>query len=321
MAQDPYKILGVPRTASQDDIKAAFRKLAKKHHPDLNPGNAAAEAKFKAASAANEMLSDPERRAAFDRGEIDAEGKPSERAFYRQYADAQEGARYQHAGADDAAFADIFADLFNRGGRAGNGGPGFGGAGSGAAGPGASARPVRGQHIQARLAVPFGLATSGGATRIILPDSRNLEVTIPAGTDDGQVLRLRGQGEAGWNGGPAGDLLIEVNVEPHAFFRREGDDIHIDLPVTVAEAVLGAKVTVPTLTGPVTLTVPRHSDHGKRLRLRGRGVPAHAGHAEGDLYVTLHLVVGKPDAALEQALVDWAARNPDDPRAHLKVVP
>jgi DnaJ-class molecular chaperone len=304
MAQDPYSILGVPRTATQDDIKAAFRKLAKKHHPDLNPGNAAAEAKFKAASAAHELLSDPEKRASFDRGDIDAEGKQSERAFYRQYADTHEGARYQHAGADDSGFADIFADLFNRAGSTGSSG---------------GARPVRGQHVQARLTVPFLQAARGETTRITLPDGRNLEVTIPAGTDDGQVLRLRGQGEAGWNGGPAGDLLIEVNVEPHAFFRREGDDIHIDLPVTVAEAVLGAKVTVPTLTGPVTLTVPRHSDHGKRLRLRGRGIPAHAGHAEGDLYVTLHLVIGKPDAALEQALGDWATRHPDNPRAHLTV--
>jgi DnaJ-class molecular chaperone len=311
MAQDPYSTLGVPRTASQDDIKAAFRKLAKKHHPDLNPGNKAAEAKFKAASAANELLSDPERRASFDRGDIDAEGKPSERAFYQQYADTHEGARYQQAGADDAGFADIFADLFNRGGGGPRGGPG-------SAGPG-GARPMRGQHVQARLTVPFLQAARGETTRITLPDSRNLEITIPPGTDDGQVLRLRGQGDAGWNGGPAGDLLIEVNVEPHPFFRREGDDIHIDLPVTVAEAVLGAKVTVPTLNGPVTLTVPRHSDHGKRLRLRGRGIPAHAGHMEGDLYVTLHLVIGKPDAALEQALGAWATRNPENPRAHLTV--
>jgi DnaJ-class molecular chaperone len=305
MAQDPYSILGVARTASQDDIKAAFRKLAKKHHPDLNPGNAAAEQKFKAASAANELLSDPDKRKAFDSGEIDAEGKPSERTFYRQYADAQEGARYQHAGAEEAAFADIFADLFNRGGA----GPG--------AGAGGTARPMRGQHVQARLPVAFLQAARGETTRISLPDGRNLDVTIPAGTDDGQVLRLRGQGDAGWNGGPAGDLLIEIQVEPHPHFRRDGDDIHLDLPVTIAEAVLGGKIEVPTLSGAVQLTVPRHSDHGKRLRLRGRGIPAHAGRPAGDLYVTLHLVVGHSDKPLEEALSAWAARHPDNPRRHM----
>jgi DnaJ-class molecular chaperone len=304
MAQDPYSTLGVPRTATQDDIKAAYRKLAKKHHPDLNPGNAAAEEKFKAASTANELLSDPERRAAFDRGEIDAEGRPSERAFYRQYADAQEGNRYQHAGADNAEFADMFADLFNRGGAGGGAGPG-------------GARKVRGQHIQARLVVPFIEAALGHSTRVTLPDGRNLEVTIPAGTDDGQVLRLRGQGEAGWNGGTAGDLLLEIVVEPHVFFSREGDDIHLDLPVTVAEAVLGGKIEVPTLTGPVQLTVPHQSDTGKRLRLRGKGIPAHAGRPHGDLYVTLKLMVGHPDSELEEALAAWAKRHPNNPRKHM----
>ncbi len=305
MAQDPYSILGIARTASADDIKAAFRKLAKKHHPDLNPGNAAAEAKFKAAAAANDLLSDPERRAAFDRGEIDAEGKPSERAFYRQYADAQEGARYGSANPDHEAFSDMFADLFGRG----PGGP--------TGGRNGSARAVRGQHVRAQLSVPFVAAARGGSHRITLPDGRTVDVAIPVGTRDGQTLRLRGQGEAGWNGGPNGDLLIEVSVEPHPFYRREGDDIHLDLPVTVAEAVLGAKVTVPTLTGPVSLTVPRHSDHGRRMRLKGRGVPAHGGRPDGDLYVTLHLVVGKPDAALEQALQGWAERHKQDVRAHM----
>jgi DnaJ-class molecular chaperone len=303
MPQDPYSTLGVPRTATQDDIKAAFRKLAKKHHPDLNPGNEAAEQKFKAASAANELLSDPERRAAFDRGDIDAEGKPSERAFYRQYADAQEGRRYQQAGGDNAEFADMFADLFNRGG-------------GGGAGPG-GARPIRGQHIQARLVVPFVEAALGHGTRVTLPDGRNLEVTIPAGTDDGQVLRLRGQGDAGWNGGPAGDLLLEIVVEPHEFFSREGDDIHLDVPVTVAEAVLGGKIEVPTLTGTVQLTVPHHSDTGKRMRLRAKGIPPHAGRPHGDLYVTLRVMVGHPDTELEEALAAWAKRHPNNPRKRM----
>ena len=309
MAQDPYSILGVARTATDAEIKAAYRKLAKKHHPDLNPGNAAAEAQFKAASAANELLSDPERRAKFDRGEIDAEGQPTERAFYNQYGQGQEGARYHAASADDDHFADIFADFFSRGG--GNGGRG------GKGGRGNGARPVRGQHMQARLSVPFIEAALGGTHRITLPEGRTLDVNIPAGLSDGQTIRLRGQGEAGWNGGQPGDLLIEVTVEPHKLFVRQEDDIHLDLPVTVAEAVLGAKVEVPTLTGPVSLTVPRHSDNGRKLRLRGRGVPAHGGHEAGDLYVTLRLVVGHPDAALEEALTAWSERHHDNPRAHL----
>lgn len=301
MAQDPYSTLGVARTATQDEIKAAFRKLAKKHHPDLNPGNAAAEAKFKAATAANELLSDPERRAAFDRGDIDAEGKQTERAFYRQYAEGQEGARYHQADAGDGEFADMFADLFGQGG----GGP-------------RGKRPIRGQHVRARLVVAFIDAANGASRRVTLPDGKNLEVTIPPGSEDGNVLRLRGQGEPGWNGGPSGDLLIELVVEPHKLFTREGDDIHLDLPVTIAEAVLGAKVEVPTLSGTVSLTVPPHSDHGKRMRLRGRGVPAHAGRPAGDLYVTLHLVVHHPDPPLEEALKAWQERHPrQNPRAHL----
>jgi len=317
MPQDPYQILGVPRTASQDDIKLAFRKLAKKHHPDLNPGNAAAEAKFKAAATAHDLLSDPERRAGFDRGEIDAEGKPSERAFYRQYADAREGARAANGGPGHEDFADMFADLFGRA-RAGAGAGAGPGAGMGHAG---TARPIQGQHIQARLSVPFLEAARGASRRITLPDGRALDVTIPVGLEDGQTLRLRGQGDTGWNGGPPGDLLIEVSVEPHGVFRREGDDIHLDLPVTIAEAVLGAKVTVPTLTGPVSLTIPRHSDHGRRLRLKGRGVPAHAGRPAGVLYVTLHLVVGEPDAPLEQALQAWTDRHPQNVRAHMTEPP
>jgi len=161
------------------------------------------------------------------------------------------------------------------------------------------------------------LAVLGGSHRITLPEGRTLDVTIPAGLRDGQTIRLRGQGDAGWNGGEPGDILIDVAVEPHKVFRREDNDIHIDLPVTVAEAVLGAKVDVPTPTGLVTLTVPRHSDNGRKLRLRGRGVPAHQGDDAGDLYVTLRLVVGQPDAALEEALTAWAARHTADPRAHL----
>jgi DnaJ-class molecular chaperone len=305
MAQDPYETLGIPKTASAEQIKKAYRKLAKKHHPDLNPGNEAAEARFKAASSANELLSDPERRARFDRGEIDAEGQPTERAFYRQYAEGEQAGRYRNAGAEDDAFGDIFSELFRQAG-------GRGGAG------GAGGRAFRGQDQHFALTIPFREAALGGSHHITLPEGRSLDVAIPPGLRDGQTIRLRGQGHAGFNGGPAGDAMIEVSVAPHPFFRRDGEDIHIDLPVTVAEAVLGGKVNVPTLSGPVSLTVPRHSDAGKKLRLRGRGIPAHGDRPAGDLYVTLHLVAGSPDAALEDALRGWAERHPIDPRAHLQ---
>jgi DnaJ-class molecular chaperone len=304
MAQDPYSVLGVAKDASPEAIKNAFRKLAKKHHPDLNPGNATSEAKFKAASAANELLSDPEQRAKFDRGEIDAEGQPSERQYYRQYADGAGGARYRPGAQPDGDLGDIFADMFRQSG------------GGGASGRG-GARPMRGQDQMYGLTVPFVEAALGGSRRITLPEDRTLDVAIPVGLEDGQTLRLRGQGHAGWNGGPPGDILIEVSVAPHRVYRREGDDIHLNLPVNVAEAVLGAKVAVPTLTGPVNLTIPAHSDAGKRLRLRGRGIPEHAGRPAGDLYVTLTLVTGQPDAALEEALRAWLERHTEDPRANL----
>jgi DnaJ-class molecular chaperone len=312
MAQDPYSVLGVPKDASPDAIKAAFRKLAKKHHPDLNPGNATAEARFKAATAANELLSDPEQRARFDRGEINAEGQPAERRYYNQYADGEQGARYRQPGAGDHDFGDIFADLF----RQSQAGAGTG-AGAGGGRGGAGARAFRGEDKTFSLTVPFLEAALGGSRRMTLPEGRTLDVAIPPGLTDGQVLRLRGQGQAGWNGGAPGDALIEMTVAPHSVFRREGNDIHLDLPVTAAEAVLGAKVAVPTLTGPVTLTVPRHSDTGKSLRLRGRGIPAHGTRAAGDLYVRLTVVTGTPDAALEEALRAWMERHPEDPRAGL----
>ena len=308
MAQDPYQTLGITKTASQDDIRKAFRKLAKKHHPDLNPGNTAAETRFKAASSAHDLLSDPETRAKFDRGEIDAEGKPSERSFYRQYAEGEQGARYRRPGpgaGGEEGFADMFADMFR------NGQSPFGQQGG-------TPRPARGQDRQYSLTVSFLEAAAGANRRLSLPEGRTLDVVIPPGLSDGQTLRLRGQGDAGWNGGPAGDALIEISVAPHPFFRREGDDIHLDLPVTVAEAVLGAKIPVPTLTGTVQLTIPPHSDAGKRMRLRGRGIPAHGTRPAGDLYATLTLVIGAPpDAALEAALKTWSDATQPDPRAAL----
>ncbi len=293
---DPYQTLGVAKDASADDIRRAYRTLAKKHHPDLNPGSKAAEAKFKDISGANDLLSDPDKRARFDRGEIDAAGDPKpEPPSYRRYADAGAGARY---GAADAGMGDIFADLFAQSHER-------------------NTRPMRGRDAAYTLPVEFKDAITGVQRRITLPDGRSLEVRVPPGMEDGQTLRLRGQGGDGANGGPAGDALIEVRVAPHPVFRREGDDVHLDLPVTVKEAVMGGRVTVPTVTGSVAMTVPRRSDTGTVLRLRGRGVPAHGDRPAGDQLVKLKLVLPDADDALEALLRQWAPADAVDPRQGL----
>ncbi len=306
---DPYARLGVSRTASPDEIRGAFRTLAKRHHPDLNPGDKAAERTFKAISAANELLSDPEKRARFDRGEIDAEGQPRpERAFYRGFADAGGGgygkARPSRGGTgggerpmSEEELGDIMGAFFrqHRG----------------------EAAPSRGGDEAYRLEVEFLEAALGATRRLTLPDGRTLDVTIPAGLQDGQVLRLRGQGGSGIAGGPAGDALIEIVVRAHPYFRQEGRDIHLELPVTLSEAVLGARVAVPTPGGPVTLTIPKRSEAGAQLRLRGRGIPASGGQAAGDLYCTLRLVLGTVDERLEAFLAGWTPDHPVDPRKEM----
>ncbi|WP_201727938.1 DnaJ C-terminal domain-containing protein [Acidocella sp. C78] len=296
--KDPYDVLGVARDAGQDDIRRAYRRLAKDHHPDLNPGNAAAEARFKEVSAAYHLLSDADQRARFDRGEIDAEGQErARRGGWRDYADTGEGARYGGGGpwtTDDLEA--MFGSMFGGGG-AGRGGPG------------------RGQDRHYTLTIGFVEAVVGGTRRLSLPDGGTLDVRIPPGTEDGQMLRLRGKGGVGWNGGPAGDALIRVSVAPHRFFTREGQDIRLDLPVTLAEAVLGGQVEVPTPGGAVRMRIPAGSDSGTVLRLRGRGVPMHGGSAAGDLYATLRIVIGKPDPALEAFLRGWTPDETPDPRA------
>jgi DnaJ-class molecular chaperone len=312
MAEDPYKILGVPKDASADDIRKAYRKLAKKHHPDLNPGNQAAEEKFKAVSAANELLSDTEKRARFDRGEIDGSG--AEKApprGYRHYAEGAPGQRYSHAsGADgfgaagagfggDENFEDIFSTIFqNRG----NGGT----------------QAARGRDAHYVLGAEFLDAINGGAKRLTLPDGQVLDVKIPAGTEDGDILRLRGRGAPGRNNGPAGDALIEIKVMPHKFFRRDGQDIRFELPVTLQEAALGGKVTVPTPAGAVVMTIKPHSDSGTEMRLRGRGVPAQGSRAAGDLYVKLRVVIGPVDPSLEEFLRKWKPDQKFNPRQEME---
>jgi DnaJ-class molecular chaperone len=310
MADDPYKILGLAKDASADDIRKAYRKLAKKFHPDLNPGNKVAEEQFKALSAANELLSDPDKRARYDRGEIDESGaeRAPQRPNYRQYAEAGPGERYAYSNGGDGGFGgenfeDIFSTIFS--GRQGGGGTG----------------PARGADASYHLEAAFLDAVIGATRRLTLPDGQTLDVKIPPGTEDGDVLRLRGKGMPGRNNGPAGDALIEIGVLPHPFYRREGADIRMDLPITLAEAVLGGKITVPTPAGAVAMSIKPGSDTGAEMRLRGRGVPAHGGKPAGDLYVKLFVKLGPPDAALEAFLRDWKPEHPADPRAALGMVP
>ena len=307
MATDPYNTLGVSRTATQDEIRAAFRTIAKKNHPDLNPGDKAAEERFKAANSANEILSDPDRRGKFDRGEIDAGGQDRqaprpERQYYSDFAQGEAGGRYSSAagGINPDDFGDIFGEYFA------------------SREPGGT-RPRKGADRRYRLAVPFLSSINGATERLTLPGGERLDVRIPAGIEDGQTLRLRGKGDPGRNGGPDGDALIEVAVAPHGSFRRIGRNVELDLPVTMAEAVLGGRVPVPTPRGEVNLAVPAGSDAGSRLRLRGRGVAEAGGEPAGDMFVTITLVTGPRDPALETALREWQERHVGfDPREALR---
>ncbi|HWK47723.1 MAG TPA: DnaJ C-terminal domain-containing protein [Stellaceae bacterium] len=309
--EDPYEILGVKRTATEKEIRSAYRKLAKTHHPDLNPGKPEAAERFKTISAANALLSDADKRARFDRGEIDATGaeRPQERQFYRDFGETAGGAKYR-AGSpfDSEDLEGIFAQAF---GGQGFGGQGFGGQGFGGQGRAGRGFAAKGPDAQYSLTVDFLDAANGAVRRLTLPDGRTLDVTIPEGLQDGQVLRLKGQGMPGFGGGPAGDALIEVRVTPHPLFRRDGDDIVLDLPVTLKEAVLGAKVQVATLKGPVTLTIPPHSTTGTRLRLKNRGIAG--GHQFVDLKVALP--TGE-EPELSAFLETWTPRHPFDPRLH-----
>jgi len=289
---DPYAALGVSRTATADDIRRAYRKLAKELHPDVRPNDKSAEERFKRATAAFNLLSEPVTRGRFDRGEIDADG--NERAAFgarpRQSARAHAGAGAgAGAGAHDAFdLGDIFSDLF---------GPGFGSS--------RSYTRMRGRDIRFTLDIDFLDAVNGAKRRISLAEGRTLDVAIPAGVETGQVLRLKNQGGPGVQGGPAGDALVELNVRPHPFFRREGQDIHMDLSISLTEAVEGARVQTTTPTGPVTLTIPAGSNTGKVLRLKGKGVAG-----QGDQFVRLLVVLpDTPDEDLKKFVKKWPKRG------------
>lgn len=306
MPDDLYATLGVAKTATAEEIRKAYRKIAKTSHPDLNPGDKAAEERFKAASAAYEILGDPEQRGRYDRGEIDATGQErAQQQFWRNYAEADEGERYrsQSGYADFEDLSGVFSDLFGRG--------------AGRAGAGGATIRMRGPDRRYHLEIDFLDAVRGTTRRVTMPDGDTLDVTIPAGVEDGTVLRLRGKGGAGIGGGQAGDALVELSVRPHRHFVREGDDIVLDLPVTLDEAVLGAKIEVPTVGGRVQMTIPKGSGTGTVLRLRGMGVKR--GGRAGDQRVVLKVVLpAKPDADLTEFLKGWREKHPYDPRETLR---
>lgn len=304
MTTDPYKALGLSKDATADEIKKAYRKIARTNHPDLNPDDPSAEVRFKDAGRAYDLLKDTEQRRRFDAGEIDASGaEQAPRGYYRDEARRPENP-YTQTG--PAAGGDPFGDGFDADSFFANFARSKGGAG----------RPsgdIPGQDSQYRLSVPLLDAVRGAKTRITLPDGSALEVLIPEGARDGQTLRLRGKGELGYGSGPPGDAYITLNVVPNPDFERDGDNIAVTLPISIDEAILGAKVPVNTVAGAVNLTVPPGASSGQVLRLKGRGVKGRSG--KGDQLVTLRIITPpKIDDALKRFMEGWKADNAYDPR-------
>lgn len=300
VATDPYKELGVGRGASQDELRKAFRKLAKELHPDRNPGDKKAEERFKRVSAAFDLLGDPEKRARFDRGEIDADGRETFRGFHPGGgAGGPGGSPFGPGGRFEGVDLDDIFDIFG----------GVGGAPRGRAGP------SKGHDVRARLEIDLEDSIVGATKRIAFSDGRTLDVTIPQGASDGQVLRLKGQGAPGRPGGQPGDALIELGVKPHPIFRRDGGDLHMDLPVSVPDAVLGGKVQAPTPDGTVSLNVPKGSNSGATLRLKGRGAVDPRTRQRGDLFARVIVTLpDAPDPALESFAEKWRKERPYAPK-------
>jgi DnaJ-class molecular chaperone len=299
VAKDPYAVLGVAKTATADEIKSAYRKLVKKLHPDLHPGDTKAADRFKEVASAYDIVGDADKRAKFDKGEIDEQGhdRPQQR-YYRDYAD-QGGARhYQSAGgfADFEDVSDLFSDFFARGAATQGG-------------------PARGANVHYRLEIDFLTAATGGQQRITLPDGKQLGVTIPEGVTDGQTLRLKGLGHPGPANAPAGDALIEIHVRPHPQFERKGDDIVSELSIGLDEAVLGGKVEAPTVSGRVMVAVPKGASSGQTLRLKGKGIKGKGG-AAGDHLIRLKIVLPKTiDDELASFMQSWREKHAYDPRS------
>jgi DnaJ-class molecular chaperone len=302
--KDPYETLGVTRSATDKEIKDAFKKLAREFHPDLHPGDKAAEEKFKDISAANDLLKDKEKRRKFDAGEIDASGaeRPQER-FYRDFADGP--AYASHAAQDGFESNEELEEFLARA---------FAGGGQ------RSERTfrTRGQDLSYVLPVAFLDAANGATRTITLPEGKTLQVSVPEGAEDRQMLRLKGQGMQGFGGGPPGDAYVELHVEPHPFLHRKDDNIHVEIPVTLQEAVLGARIEVPTIGQPVTVTVPKGSNTGTTLRLRDKGIRNRKTGQRGHQLITLKVVL---PAANEPELVafleKWQPKTPQDPRKEM----
>ena len=276
-AEDPYKVLGVPRDAPDEEIRRAYRKLAKELHPDLNPSNkATAEERFKKVSGAYDIVGDPVKRKQYDRGEIDANGE-QRRGYQRAHAGGRPGGA-------EYGFGDVFSDLF--------------GGGRFRWGENDSAFSGRGNDVRYTLEIDFLEAAAGAKKRVTMPDGGTLDISIPKGVSDGQVLRLKGKGSAAARGGESGDALVEIKVRPHPQFSRTGDDIALELPITIDEAVLGAKIEVPTVSGRVQLTIPKGTSSGRVFRLKGKGVRNSPAGNIGDQLVTVRIVL--PDAIDEK---------------------
>src|ERR1051326_2440898 len=318
--RDPYEVLGVPRGASAAAIKSAYRKLAKKHHPDSNKNDPKAAERFAELNTANEILGDEDKRKQFDRGEMDAEGKPRFTGFpgggagggragpggFESYTFRSGG-----GGAGAGAFEDILNSMFANAGRGGR-------AGAGRASPFEFDTGGIGLDLDVTgsMSVSLEEAVKGGEKRVRLPSGKELNVKIPAGVSEGQQIRLRGQGETA-QGHPPGDLLITVNIAPHPFFKVDGSDLRVDLPITLYEAVLGGKIRVPTLGGAVDLSIPKNTSSGRTFRLKGKGLPKPAG-TSGDLFVTTRIMLPDGnDSELEALMQKWREGHPYNPRNDL----
>jgi DnaJ-class molecular chaperone len=311
MAADPYTLLGVSRTATEADIKKAYRKLAKELHPDRNTDNPKAAEKFSLVTSAYDLLSDKDKRARFDRGEIDGDGNPAAPFGFGGGGGGgpQGGFRADFGGDQAGDFSDLFEGLFGGRGRAGSGGPG------GFAG-GFGRRPQpKGANVAYRLTVPLTDAATLAPQRITLADGKTIDLKLPAGVESGTQMRLSGKGQPGPGGN--GDAIVTIEVQPHRFFNRDGDDIRIDLPISLSEAVLGASVRVPTADGAVMLTVPKGSSSGKTLRLKGKGFHKKGGQ-RGDQLVTLMVDLPVDDDALVEFVQGWKD-NDRNPRGNLGV--
>ena len=302
--KDPYETLGVNSSATDKEIKDAFKKLARKFHPDLHPGDKEAEGKFKDISAANDLLKDKEKRRRFDAGEIDASGaeRPQER-FYRDFADGPAYASHatQDGFANNEELEEFLSRAFASGGRRSQG-----------------TFRARGQDVTYVLPVDFLDVANGAVRTITLPEGKTLQVTIPEGAEDRQMLRLKEQGMPGFGGGPAGDAYVELRVEPHRFFNRKDDNIHVEVPVTLKEAVLGARIEVPTIGGPVAVTVPKGSNTGTALRLRDRGIRNRKSGQRGHQMITLKVVLpAAEEPELVAFLKTWQLKTQQDPRKEM----